>query len=383
LPLKTMENNTSRCYPAWWCRQKKSVHLEEGLGEMIDQQSARPCRRGGDRTIAARANKAWWGRLGLKAALLLALLMISDCRALAQDATKIVRIGVLASAEEHPIQVFKERLRELGWMEGRNVRFDYRWAEADDTGQPALAAELVALPADLILTWGTAAALAAKRATATIPIVMGSVGDPVKAGIVSSLARPGGNVTGFSSQSLELEGKRLELMRELIPGLARVVMLGNTPNTYIDLAMDSVERLATAAGLKFDGVKVDSANGLSPGLDLVRKAHPDAVLVAAATAFFPYRKTIAEFMADNRLPAIYGFPEFAEAGGLIAYSTNFDDIFRRAAGYVDKILRGASPGELPVQQATVFKLLINLSATRALGLTIPRAILGRADEVIE
>src|SRR5262249_40874140 len=162
-------------------------------------------------------------------------------------------------------------------IEGKNVRFDYRWAEADDTRQPALAAELVALPVDLILTWGTAAALAAKRATATIPIVMGSVGDPLKAGIVPSLARPGGKVTGFSSQSLELEGKRLEIMRELVPGMARVVILGNTPNAYIDLAMDSVERLATAAGLQFDGVKIDSVNGLGRGLDVVREAHPDAV----------------------------------------------------------------------------------------------------------
>jgi putative tryptophan/tyrosine transport system substrate-binding protein len=319
----------------------------------------------------------------LRAALLLGLLITSNHPTLAEEATRMVRIGVLASAEQHPIQSFKERLRELGWIEGKNVRFDYRWAEADDTRQPALAAELAAIPVDLILTWGTAATLAAKRATTTIPIVMGSAGDPVKAGIVSSLARPGGNVTGFSSQSLELEGKRLEIMRELLPGATRVAMLGNTPNTYIDLAMDSVEHLAAAAGLKFDAEKIDSANGLGPGLDVVRKAHPDAVLVAAATAFFPYRKTIVEFMADNRLPAIYGFPEFAEAGGLISYSTNFDELFRQAAGYADRILRGASPGELPVQQATIFRLLINLTAAKALGLTIPRMILGRADELIE
>ena len=257
-----------------------------------------------------------------------------------------------------------------------------RWAEGDDTRQPALAAELVALPVDLILTWGTAATLAAKRATTTIPVVMGSAGDPVKANIVSSLAHPGGNVTGFSSQSLELEGKRLEIMRELLPGIRRVAMLGNTPNTYIDLAMDSVEHLA-AAGLKFDAVKIDSANGLGAGLDVVREAHPDAVLVAAATAFFPYRKTIVEFMAGNRLPAIYGFPEFAEAGGLISYSRNFDELFRQAAGYADRILRGAAPGELPVQQAAIFRLLINLTAAKALGLTVPRMILGRADELIE
>jgi putative ABC transport system substrate-binding protein len=332
--------------------------------------------------IAGRARDACWRGLGLKAALLVALLVAFYHRAPAQEATMMVRIGVLASAEEHPIQSFKERLHKLGWIEGKNIRFDYRWAEADDTRQPGLAAELVALPVDLILTWGTAATLASKRATATIPIVMGSAGDPVKAGIVSSLARPGGNVTGFSSQSLELEGKRFEIMRDLLPGIAQVVMLGNTPNAYIDLAMDSVERLVTAAGLKFNGMKIDSGKGLGPGLDALGKAHPDAVLVVAATAFFPYRKTIVSFMADNRLPAIYGFPEFAEAGGLISYSTNFDDLFRQAAGYADKILRGASPGELPVQQATTFRLLVNLTAAKALGLTIPPVILSRA-EVIE
>ena len=286
-----------------------------------------------------------------------------------QESGRTYRLGILSSGATR---------QAPGWV----VFFDYRWAEADDTRQPGLAAELVGLPVDLILTWGTAAALASKRATATIPIVMGSVGDPVKAGIVSSLARPGGNVTGFSSQNLELEGKRFEIMHHLLPGIAQIVMLGNTPNTYIDLAMDSVERLVTAAGLKFDGVKIDSGKGLGAGLDALGKAHPDAVLVAAATAFFPYRKTIVGFMADNRLPAIYGFPEFAEAGGLISYSTNFDDLFRQAAGYVDKILRGASPGELPVQQATIFRLLVNLTAAKALGLTIPPAILARA-EVIE
>jgi len=249
-----------------------------------------------------------------------------------QESGRTYRLGILSSGATR---------QAPGWV----VFFDYRWAEADDTCQPGLAAELVGLPVDLILTWGTAAALASKRATATIPIVMGSVGDPVKAGIVSSLARPGGNVTGFSSQSLELEGKRFAIMRDLLPGIAQIVMLGNTPNTYIDLAMESVERLVTAAGLKFDGVKIDSGKGLGAGLDVVGKAHPDAVLVAAATAFF-------------------------------------DDLFRQAAGYVDKILRGASPGELPVQQATIFRLLVNLTAAKALGLTIPPAILARA-EVIE
>jgi putative tryptophan/tyrosine transport system substrate-binding protein len=219
--------------------------------------------------------------------LVVALLMAPNHRASPQEATRMVQIGVLAAAETHPIQSFRERLHELGWVEGKNVRFDYRWAEADDTRQFPLASELVALPVDLILTWGTEAALAAKRATTTIPIVMGSVGDPVAARIVSSLARPGGNVTGFASQSLELETKRLEMMRDLLPGVARIVMLGNTPNRYIDLAMEKVGRAAAAAGLDFSPVKIASAKVLGLGLDEVRRAHPDAVLVAAAPGILP------------------------------------------------------------------------------------------------
>jgi putative tryptophan/tyrosine transport system substrate-binding protein len=290
--------------------------------------------------VAARARVAFCRDLHVTATLLVFLLAAWNPRASAEEAGKMARVGVLASAETHPIQSLRGRLAELGWIEGKNLRFDYRWAEADDTRWPALVGELVGVPVDLIVTWGTAAALAAKRATTTIPIVMGSVGDPVAAGIVSSLARPGGNITGFSSQSLELEAKRLEVMQDLLPGITRIVMLGNTPNRYIDLAMEKVQRVAAAAGLNFDPVKIDSLNGLGTGLDVVRRAHPDAVLVAAATAFFPYRKTIVAFMADNRLPAIYGFPEFPEAGGLISYSTDCDDLFRQAAGYAGKILRG-------------------------------------------
>jgi putative ABC transport system substrate-binding protein len=175
------------------------------------------------------------------------------------------------------------------------------------------------------------------------------------------------------------------MLRELVPGMARIVMLGNTGNAYVDLAMKGVETLAEAAGLKFDGVKIDPVNGLESGLDAVRRAHPDGVVVAASQAFYFPRiyRSIAAFMAANRLPAIYGNRGFVEAGGLIAYSTNLDDLFRQAAGYTDKILKGASPGELPVQQAATFELLINLKTAKALGLTVPPSILARADEVIE
>jgi putative ABC transport system substrate-binding protein len=315
----------------------------------------------------------------------LLVVLLTGSPASAQVAEKVYRIGVLAPEGMHAIGSFKERLRQLGWIEGKNVRFDYRSAEGDDTRQPALAAELVALPVDLMLTWGTPAALAAKQATATIPIVMGAIGDPVSVGVVPNLARPGGNVTGFASQSFELEEKRFELLREIVPGMKRVVMLGNVGNLYADLAIKRIQTLVDAAGLKFDPVKIDPVSGLESGLDAVRRAHPDGVLVVAVPAFDTpevYRAMVA-FMAANRLPAIYAYREPVEAGGLMAYGTNYDDLLRQAAGYVDRVLRGTSPGELPVQQAATFELLLNLTAAKALGLTIPPMILARVDEVIE
>jgi putative tryptophan/tyrosine transport system substrate-binding protein len=192
-------------------------------------------------------------------------------------------------------------------------------------------------------------------------------------------------VTGFASQALELEEKKFELLRELVPNMIQVVMLGNIGNLYADLAMKHLKPLVDAAGLKFEGVKIDPANDLEAGLDAVRRAHPDGILVAAVPAFYTprvYRPMVA-FMAANRLPTIYTNRELVEAGGLISYSTNFDDLLLQAAGYVDRILKGESPGELPVQQAATFELLVNLTAAKALGLTIPPSILARADEVIE
>jgi putative tryptophan/tyrosine transport system substrate-binding protein len=296
-------------------------------------------------------------RRGLFLLSALAVLLLAGSPAFAQAVGKVYRIGVLAPEGMRAIESFEARLRELGWIEGRNIRFEYRSAEGDDTRQPALAAELVALPVDLILTWGTPATLAAKRATATIPILMGSVGDPVTIGVVSNLAHPGANVTGFSSQSFELEEKKFELLRELVPGMAR----------------------------EFHAVKIDPTTDLESGLDAVRRARPDGVLVAAVPAFYSprvYRPMVA-FMAANRLPAIYNNREFVEAGGLISYSVNFEDLFRQVAGYADRILKGISPGDLPVQQAATFELLVNLKTAQALGLTVPPSILARADEAIE
>ena len=301
----------------------------------------------------------------------------------AQQATKVVRVGVLAPGPLRPIASFKQRLSELGWVEGRNIRFEDRWAGGDDTRYNELAAALVALPVDAILTWSTPAVLAAKRATSKIPIVMGAIADPVGIGAVSGLARPGGNVTGFSSLNFELEEKRLELLHELVPRMARVVMLGNAANQYSAKATRRVEGLARAARLDFAAVEIDAAGGLENALERLGSAHPDGVLVPGVPVFLLYREPITAFMAAHRIPAVYPWPEFAEAGGLAVYSTNFDDLFRQAAGYMDRILKGTPPGELPVQQATRFQMVINMRAAKAIGLTIPPRILDLADEVIE
>ena len=296
---------------------------------------------------------------------------------------KVYRVGILAPGPLRPIESFKQRLRERGWVEGSTIRFEDRWAQGDEGRYVALAAELAALPVDLIMTWSTPAVLAAKRATTTIPIVMAAIADPVGVGAVASLARPGGNVTGFSTQNFELEAKRLELLREIVPDMVRVALLANTTNSYVMAALPQVKAIAEASGLQADALALDIPADLDSGLVRLRQARPDGVLVLAAPAFFPLRRALAEFMTANRLPAVYPFPEFVEAGGLICYSTNFDDLFRQAADYVDKILRGAVPGELPVQQAATFKLIVNLKAAKAIGLAMPQAVLIRADEVIE
>jgi putative tryptophan/tyrosine transport system substrate-binding protein len=301
----------------------------------------------------------------------------------AADATRMAVVGVLAPGPLQPVATFKLRLSELGWIEGRNMRFEDRWAGGDDSRYAELAAALVALPVDAILTWSTPAALAAKGATTKIPIVMGAIADPVGVGAVSGLARPGGNVTGFSSQNFELEEKRLELLHELIPGMARVVMLANAANPYSALAFKQVKNLAASLGVSCERLNIDEANGLESVLERLGRARPDGVLVPGVPALLLYRERITAFMAANRIPAVYPWPEFAEAGGLAVYSTNFDDLFRQAADYMDKILKGTPPGELPVQQATTFQLVINMRAAKALGLTVPMTLLGRADEVIE
>jgi putative ABC transport system substrate-binding protein len=212
---------------------------------------------------------------------------------------------------------------------------------------------------------------------------MAAVGDPVAIGAVDNLSRPSGNVTGFSTQNYELEAKRLELLHELLPRMTRIALLGNADNPYIIAAMERLRTIADQAGIRAEPVALKVPMDLQGGLASLAQAKPDGVIVTAAPALFPYRQEIAEFMASHRLPAIYPFREFAEVGGLITYATNFDELFRQAADYVDKILNGTRPGDLPVQQASKFELVINLRTASALGLSIPPVLLSRADEVIE
>src|SRR6516162_2864303 len=304
-------------------------------------------------------------------------------RVAAEESARLKRIGILAAAPFKPFDSFRERLRELGWTEGQNVGFAYRWAEGDDTRYPALAAELVALKVDVIVTWGTPAALAAKEATGTIPIVMGSIGTILGNDVVPNLARPGGNITGFLSLNFEIAGKHVELLKDLIPGIGRVAVLSNAANPGAAVAIRYAEAAAKTAGLTLDHIQIRKASDLETALPALSRLQPDAALVIGDTQLLAQRQRIVEFMMANRLPAIYAQAEFAEAGGLLSYSSDYNDLFRQAAVYADKILRGANPGDLPVQQPVKLKLVVNLKTAEAPGLTVPPLILAQADEVIE
>jgi putative ABC transport system substrate-binding protein len=296
---------------------------------------------------------------------------------------KIVTIGILAIEPWPPLDTFRRALDDLGYIEGKNVRFEYRYAKGHNKRLPELANDLVGLNVDVILTWGTDAALAAKQATTTIPIVMGAIGDPLGIGIVTNLAHPGGNVTGFSSRAAELEAKRLQLLKEVVPGLSRVAILFNPTNHYMPLALKSARQGAQMLDVSLAVYEVHDTATLNAAFETLTKDRPDAVMVPADTFLVSQRSRIAQFAIENKLPSIYTFREYIEAGGLIAYTPNYDDLFRRAASYVDKILKGAKPGELPIEQSTKFHLLINLKTARSLGFTLPPWLLVRADEVIE
>jgi putative ABC transport system substrate-binding protein len=301
----------------------------------------------------------------------------------AQQQGKIITIGVLAIEPWSPIDTFRQALDDLGYIEGKNVRFEYRYAKGNNERLPELANDLVGLNVDVILTWGTDAVLAAKQATTTIPIVMGVIGDPLGIGIVTNLAHPGGNITGCSLDSAELEAKRLQLLKELVPGLSRVAILFNPTNHYMPLALQSARKGAQLLHLSLAVYKVYDTATLDAAFATLTKDRPDAFLVPADTFLASQRGRIAQFAIENKLPSAYTFREYIEAGGLLAYTPNYKDLFRRAASYVDKILKGAKPGELPIQQPRGFHLFINLKTARALGLTVPRRLIAGATEVIE
>ena len=296
---------------------------------------------------------------------------------------KIVTIGILAIEPWPPIDTFRHALDDLGYIEGKNVRFEHRYAKGHNERLPELANDLVGLNVDVIVTWGTDAVLAAKQATTTIPIVMGTIGDPLGIGIVTNLAHPGANITGFSSRAAELEAKRLQLLKELVPGLARVAILFNPTNHYMPLALQSAQKGAQMLHLSLALYEVYDITTLNVAFVQLTKNRPDGLFVPGDTFLVSQRGGIAQFAIENKLPSIYSLREHVEAGGLMAYTPNYGDLFRRAASYVDKILKGANPGELPIEQPRRFHLFINLRTARALGLTVPPRLLAGADEVIE
>ena len=304
----------------------------------------------------------------------------------AQQPVKLPAIGFLgASSPEQASQwlvAFVKRLRELGWIEGRTVAIEYRWAEANSERYSEIAAELVGLKVDVIVTWASAPVLAAKQATTLIPIVFAAQMDPVGAGVVASLARPGGNVTGMSIQQTDTAGKRIELLREVVPRLGRLAILANAGAPGAVLEMREVQTTAATLGIEVTPIEIRQADEIVSAIGPL-KGRADALYVATDPLIFSNRTRINALAQDERLPTIYGSREYVDAGALMSYGPNWADLFRHAAEQVDKILRGAKPADIPVEQPTKFYLIINLKTAKALGLEIPPTLLARADEVIE
>jgi putative tryptophan/tyrosine transport system substrate-binding protein len=305
----------------------------------------------------------------------------------AQQAARIPRIGVLhpgaPATSSHFAAAFTEGLRELGYLEGQNIVVERRFGEAKAERLSDIAAELVRLKVDVIVTSTDPGIAAVKRQTQLIPIVMANSTDPVGTGFVANLARPGGNVTGLSSVSPELSAKRLELLKEAVPRLSRVAIVWNPDVRGAVLEYKETESAARSLHLQLQSVEVNRPDGFDRAFSAVTTGRAEALTVASSSLAFRNRGRIASLAQKNRLPSIYGLREFADAGGLMAYGPNYAELWRRAAAYVSKILKGAKPGELPVEQPTTFELVINLKTAKALGLTIPPSLLRRADQIIE
>jgi putative ABC transport system substrate-binding protein len=299
------------------------------------------------------------------------------------QADRVRRIGLMANLPLRPVELFRKKLRQLGYIEGKNLIVEYRFAEGRDERYASFAPELVAIPVELIVVWGTPAAFAAKRATSKIPIVLGTVGDVVNTGLVSDLAHPEGNITGFVSLNAELEEKRLEVLKEILPRLSRIAVLGNRANPLNTINSETVRRTAEKLSIAVDVFDVVNSNEVEHALAAIVAAHPDAAIIASDTLLLSERSKIVEAMGNHGIAAIYPFREYAEIGGLIIYGANIANSFERSADYVHRILNGESPRNLPIQQATSFEIIINMKAAAKLGVTLPPSVLARADEVIE
>jgi putative tryptophan/tyrosine transport system substrate-binding protein len=304
----------------------------------------------------------------------------------AQQTLKRATIGLLgsstAAAQSEWTAAFLQRLRELGWSEGENIAIHYRWAEGRTERLPSLADELVRLRVDVIVTHNTPPTLAAKKATSEIPVVFATAGDAVGSGIVASLARPGGNVTGLSSLQPDTAGKRVELLRELIPSLRRLAALVDVGNPFSARDIAEVQRVAQTIGVEVDRFEIRRDDDITRAFDAFN-GRAQAVYVPSVPLLFANRDRINNLALAARLPTMHGVRELVEAGGLISYGPHWPDMWRRAANFVDKILRGAKPADLPVEQPTKFELIVNLKTAKAIGVVIPPALLARADEVIE
>ena len=302
----------------------------------------------------------------------------------AQPTGRLYRIGYLNAGPNPPpvpLAVFSDALRDLGWIEGKTFVLESRFADNHLDRLPELAAELVRLNVDVVVTSGTLAPLAVKRATSTIPIVMLSAGDPGGSGIVSNLGRPGGNITGSSLNSPELAGKRLQLLKEMLPGIATVAVLWNDANPYPARVFAETEAAGRTLGMRVLSLPVHDASGVPMALEAALRGGASGLITVEDPLTTGERPQIIDFAARHRLPAMYGFREFADEGGLVSYGTNLADLSRRGAQYVDKILKGAKPGDLPIEQPSKFELVINLKTAKALGLTIPQSVLLRAEVI--
>jgi putative ABC transport system substrate-binding protein len=317
----------------------------------------------------------------------LASVLVAPLVAEAQPAERVYRIGLLSpfspSATALWHQALRQGLRDLGWIEGKNISFEYRYSDEREGRLRELAAELVRLKVDVIVVAVNTDALAAKNATRDIPIVVASAGDPVSGGLVKSLAHPGGNLTGLSQIAPEMAGKRLALLKEVVPGLSRVAVLWNAAGTTSPISWKESQAPARELGLQLQSLTVRHASEFDRAFDAAMKARAGAMAILPDPLFAGHLKRIADLAVQSRLPSIFHLKEFADAGGLVAYGPDRSAMFRRAALYVDKILKGAKPADLPIEQPTKFELVINLKTAKALGLTIPPSLLAQADRVIE